>query len=563
MREVADDADRFVFAHALVRETLYESPERVPARAPAPPDRAGAGGPRPARPRPPSSPTTTSRAATWTARARPSTTASRPRSPRPQALAYEEAKAHYAAALERLHNNAPRRCELLIGLGTAAARMSDPDAATPSWTRRRSPPARTSPELLARAALGRFGNYAHAGAVDHEAIELLETRARGARATTRARSSRSCSRAWPTRCTSPASRSASMQLTARALELARRGGDPLALVTALESRHTALLLSAEALDERLRDRDRALRARRAHRRARADGARAALAHSATCSRWATWTPRAPRGGTPARARGRAAASPSTATARARWEVIWAMIGDRLDEVAGPDRARPRARRPRAPPRGRRRVRRPARGARLPHGALGDLAHAARRADREQPAARRQPARRSRSPTCRPATAKPRPRSSSGSPPTTSPRSRATCCGWARWPCSPRCARCSATASAPASLYDLLLPHRDRNVVIGIAACWGSAERFLGLLADDPARLRAAAHFETAIARNAAASTRCSRWPAPSTPTCWRPGRAGTRRGHQGRLRDRGDTTRDALGSFPMVVRASQTAICIA
>ena len=50
------------------------------------------------------------------------------------------------------------------------------------------------------------------------------------------------------------------------------------------------------------------------------------------------------------------------------------------------------------------------------------------------------------------------------------------------------------------LYDLLLPYRDRSLVIGIVADWGSAERFLGLLADDPAQ--ADAHFETAIARNA-------------------------------------------------------------
>jgi catechol 2,3-dioxygenase-like lactoylglutathione lyase family enzyme len=54
------------------------------------------------------------------------------------------------------------------------------------------------------------------------------------------------------------------------------------------------------------------------------------------------------------------------------------------------------------------------------------------------------------------------------------------------------------------LYDLLLEHRDRNVMVGMANCMGSAERFLGLLAfttgDFP---HAEVHFDTAIERNAA------------------------------------------------------------
>jgi hypothetical protein len=50
------------------------------------------------------------------------------------------------------------------------------------------------------------------------------------------------------------------------------------------------------------------------------------------------------------------------------------------------------------------------------------------------------------------------------------------------------------------LHAQLLPYRNRMVQVTQAACFGSAERFLGLLADDPAQ--ADAHFETAIARNA-------------------------------------------------------------
>jgi tetratricopeptide (TPR) repeat protein len=55
-----------------------------------------------------------------------------------------------------------------------------------------------------------------------------------------------------------------------------------------------------------------------------------------------------------------------------------------------------------------------------------------------------------------------------------------------------------------ALYELLLPHKDRNVQVTQAAFWGSAERFLGLLAAATGRSDVArAHFEAAIARNEA------------------------------------------------------------
>ncbi len=55
------------------------------------------------------------------------------------------------------------------------------------------------------------------------------------------------------------------------------------------------------------------------------------------------------------------------------------------------------------------------------------------------------------------------------------------------------------------LYEMLLPYRDVNVVIGLAAvCLGSAARFLGRLAGAMGRREeAAAHFERALAGNAA------------------------------------------------------------
>ena len=81
--------------------------------------------------------------------------------------------------------------------------------------------------------------------------------------------------------------------------------------------------------------------------------------------------------------------------------------------------------------------------------------------------------------------------------------RATCSGW-RGMCvlSQVCVLVGDVTRARV-LYALLLPHRERNVMVGMASCMGSAERFLGLLAtvlgDYPS---AEVHFDTAITRNA-------------------------------------------------------------
>jgi tetratricopeptide (TPR) repeat protein len=53
------------------------------------------------------------------------------------------------------------------------------------------------------------------------------------------------------------------------------------------------------------------------------------------------------------------------------------------------------------------------------------------------------------------------------------------------------------------LYRILIPHRDRNILFGMATCWGSLERMLGLLASTLGDYDTAVeHFETAIERNA-------------------------------------------------------------
>ena len=54
------------------------------------------------------------------------------------------------------------------------------------------------------------------------------------------------------------------------------------------------------------------------------------------------------------------------------------------------------------------------------------------------------------------------------------------------------------------LYDLLEPFKERDVQVAQAACWGSAERFLGLLAAVVGRGETAvAHLRSAIAKNEA------------------------------------------------------------
>jgi tetratricopeptide (TPR) repeat protein len=70
-----------------------------------------------------------------------------------------------------------------------------------------------------------------------------------------------------------------------------------------------------------------------------------------------------------------------------------------------------------------------------------------------------------------------------------------------------CARLG-DAERAALLYELILPHRTRNMQIGMITCWGSAERYLGLLAGAMGRRdEAAAHFKAALARNAASGMR--------------------------------------------------------
>lgn len=169
-------------------------------------------------------------------------------------LAYEDAAEHYRRALVALDMHAPqddrRRCEVLLALGgvelregNAAARSTFHQAAELSRRVR-------EPELLGRAAVGFAGRYCEAGIVDDDAIGLLEEALAsfgGDGSALRAQLTARLADALHFALT-PARTDA---LSRAALVMARQLGDTQTLLTALESRHTALL-HIEHLDERLR-----------------------------------------------------------------------------------------------------------------------------------------------------------------------------------------------------------------------------------------------------------------------------------------------------------------------
>jgi tetratricopeptide (TPR) repeat protein len=493
----ADELDRFIFAHALVRETLYESQSasrRVrlhhriaraledlgPLTTPAELahhyvesrhlDRDG-------------------KAVDYCEQAAVAALA---------ALAYEEAKEHYAAALERLHNNAPRRCELLIGLGTAAARMSDPDAAGAFMEAAAIATREGLPEPLARAAMGRSGIRASAGTVEYEAIELLESALEAQGTDEGPLVAQLLARLANALHFSGASERVD-QLSARALELARRSGDRLALVYALESRHAALMGGGD-LGERLQL---ATELHDLAERAGEPELKMLGLH------WRTWDLLEMGDVDLARVESARLAAlaeelrqPIYRYHAARWQVIWAMIADRVDEApALIARSHALGNRARA---GEADVEAAGQQFALAYraGVLGNYAMMLDAEYRANPQvvvnlpalalAHLQAGNREAGVALFEGIAR---NDFAGVP-------RDMLWTGAMAVLSQVCALIGDEARAR-TLYHILLPLRDRNVMIGTAVCWGSAERFLGLLAtvlrDFDA---AAAHFETAIARNA-------------------------------------------------------------
>ena len=170
-----------------------------------------------------------------------------------RALAHEDALEHYRRALVALEMQGPqdggRRCEVLLALGRVELRQGNP-AARATFQEASELARRTDrPDQLGRAALGVAGRYSEAGIVDHEAITLLEE------ALARLPEDDSALRALLTARLADAlqftpDRARTGELSHTSLVMARRVGDIHTLVTALESRHSALL-HIEHLEERL------------------------------------------------------------------------------------------------------------------------------------------------------------------------------------------------------------------------------------------------------------------------------------------------------------------------
>jgi tetratricopeptide (TPR) repeat protein len=255
VREVVEDVDRFAFSHALVRETLYEDQiaarrvrlhdrisrvlEELSASMRVPPaeiahhclesrhlDREG-------------------RAIDY------SLAAARQAS---QALAYEEAVAHLRRALDALDAggspDAVRYCDVLLELGEVEARAGLPAARETFARAARLARAEGLGEQLGRAALGFAGRHTETGVVDPQGIALLEEAVAKLAGRETPLEARLLARLAGSLRYS-ASQERTLALSAAAVDLARRLDATEALVTALESRH-AVLLHIEYLPDRLR-----------------------------------------------------------------------------------------------------------------------------------------------------------------------------------------------------------------------------------------------------------------------------------------------------------------------
>ena len=415
-----------------------------------------------------------------------------------ESLAYEDAAEHFERAL-RLLEDGRLRCEVLLELGRVQLRQGS--AAARGTFREAFGLAERDgwPELLGQAALGFASRYTEAGVVDTDGIALLRAARDAVGEGDPALRAELTGRLADSLHFAPDPGEAE-RLSYEALRLAPEDGDPHARSAALESRHAALL-SIEHLDERLwlsqqlvelaqRERERELEALGRHWRIY-DLLEAADVDAAQRERQALNT------------LAHELRQPLYHHFCVGWDVVWAHLAGRVDEVEAlaqrfydlgiEAQARDtetifhaqiialRRRQERLPdfistvkaavaahptlliwravlP--------------LTHLASGDLRAAV--AEFEWFAADR------------------------------FSRVRrdmfwfATVCVLAE-----TCTLLRDTARARV-LYELLKPFQDRNVQVTQAACWGSVERFLGLLAAVLGRGEIAlAHLESAIAKNEA------------------------------------------------------------
>jgi hypothetical protein len=228
----ADELDRFIFAHALVRETLYDAQStsrRVRLHRRIGEALESAGDANPAELAYHFFEGRAPRAADYALEAAEQAAA---------AFAYEEAAEHYRRAGDDVAT--------LLALGAMELRAGDPAFRETFATAFEKAEDR---ETRAEAALGFAGRHAEAGVIDREGTLRLEQALQAfpddhvLAVQLRAR--------LIDRLQFTAERGRALELSAEALEIAHRLDDPKALLVALESRHAALM-HVDHLQERLR-----------------------------------------------------------------------------------------------------------------------------------------------------------------------------------------------------------------------------------------------------------------------------------------------------------------------
>jgi AAA ATPase domain len=250
--EDPEEVDRFSFAHALVRQTLYERPIasrrlRLHRRVAVALETA----PLPVHPAELAHHYFQARKVGGAAKAIVYCLAAGRASQ--AAHAYEDAAAHYERALTVLEmvgrDDAAARCGLLIALGAARWQASEPDPRSPFMQAVELARRLTSSERLARAALGAGGRFYAPGATDAAAIELLEETLASLEPGDSVLRVRILARlAEKLVFAQPPDRAA--QPAAEAVGMARRLGEPSALAAALMGRHAALLYTEHAHERR-------------------------------------------------------------------------------------------------------------------------------------------------------------------------------------------------------------------------------------------------------------------------------------------------------------------------
>jgi len=168
-------------------------------------------------------------------------------------LAYEDAAEHYRRALEAtaadLAADEAHRCDLLLALGRIQWRAGDAAARATYLEAAGSARERGAAEQLGRAALGLGERYWEASTVNRRHAELIAAAVQGLPACDSPLHARLMGRMAENLHFS-AEEDCGRQLSAEALAMARRLGDPETLAMALMSRHVALL-HIEHLDERV------------------------------------------------------------------------------------------------------------------------------------------------------------------------------------------------------------------------------------------------------------------------------------------------------------------------